>query len=108
LGWGDYDLRLNMFTGEPNGPRRFDDPDNYPEGYHTGDADQFRLGAISFGKGNRRIGWNSEWIRNKAQNEFAHGVVRRQPYFKRWAGGYPGRLFWQTSTFDNPYSLWSF
>lgn len=105
--WGDYDVRLNMFTGAPSPKPNFQNPD-YPLGVHTGDADQFRLGALSFGKGNNRIGWNSEGIRNVFQNKFAHGIVSPQPYFTRLPSGYPGRFYYQGSSFNNPYSLWSF
>jgi RHS repeat-associated protein len=101
------DLRLNMFTGEPNGIPT--DPSyGYPQGYHTGDADNYRLGAISLGYNGYRVGHNSEGIRDLFQNKFAHQKVRRQPYFKRLSSGYPGSFYSETSRFINPYSLWSF
>ncbi|MCU0451953.1 MAG: polymorphic toxin type 23 domain-containing protein, partial [Bernardetiaceae bacterium] len=64
IGYGDFDLRLNMFTGEPTMSNPDDKSAEYPNGYHTGDADMYRLGALSFGYRGQRAGWNDERIRH--------------------------------------------
>ena len=107
VGYAGVDLRLNMFTGDPTGVPTDPSP-GYPQGYHTGKADMYRLGALSLGYNGYRAGWNSEGIRNKFQNEFAHQKVRPQPYFRRLPSGYPGSFYSEVSSFQNPYSLWSF
>lgn len=107
IGYAGIDLRLNMFTGDPTG-RPTDPSSGYPQGYHTGKADMYRLGALSLGYNGYRAGWNSEGIRNKFQNEFAHQKIRPQAYFRRLPSGYPGTFYSQASSFQNPYSLWSF
>jgi hypothetical protein len=100
-------VRLNQFTGEPTGvPVDGGVEDGYPEGYHTGNADRFRLGALSLGYNGYRVGWNSEGIRHLFQNKFAHGWVKPQPYFRVLGGG--GSIYSEVSSFSNPYSLWSF
>ncbi len=107
LGYKDWDIRLNMFTGESGGINT-KDPE-YPLGVHEGgSADSYRLGALSLGYKGNRIGWNTEAIRDQFQNKFAHTRVRPQAYFRRLPSGYPGSLYTSTTRFLNPYSLWTF
>lgn len=55
----------------------------YPQGYYSGgNVDDFRLGALSLGYGNYSFGVNSEKIRHVFQNQFAHGIVSKQPAFR--------------------------
>lgn len=71
----------------------------------------YRLGALSFGYGGHRghrVGWNSEGIRHLFQNKLAHGILKPQPYFNTISSGYPGSFYSETTSFNNPYSLWSF
>lgn len=115
IGVLDVDLRLNMFTGDPvNSFNNLKDP-KYPHGvWDGGAADKFRLGALSLGYNGNRIGLNGEGIRHTFQNKFAHTehkvlgmkFLRNQTYFRHLGGGY--RAYSETSTFSNPYSLWSF
>ena len=114
IAYKGVDVRLNQFTGDPS--------DSSPEpmsGYKNkvhdgGNADMFRLGALSVGYKGQRVGWNSERIRHLFQNKFAHSehrvfglkILHNQTYFKNLGGS--GSIYSQSSTFSNPYSLWSF
>jgi hypothetical protein len=106
IGYGDFDLNLHMFTGEPSRKPHTEPSPGYPNGYHTGDADMYRLGALSFGYRGQRAGWNDERIRHLFQNKLAHNKIRPQPYFKKLP--IPGSLYTSTTRFNNPYSLWTF
>lgn len=111
VGFAGIDIRLQMFTGDSYGLVDKSDEakqQGYPRGLKTGDGDMYRLGALTLGYEGTRAGWNSEGIRNTFQNELAHGLFIPQPYFRRLASGYPGRAYTEISSFNNPYSLWSF
>lgn len=103
LGYGDFELRLNQFTGEPTEfPLR---SESYPLGFHTGDANMYRLGALSFGYRGYRAGWNSEGIRHVFQNKLAHTWMKPQPWFRRMpVRGAPFGGIISTT----PYTLWWF
>ena len=111
IAYKGVDVRLNMFTGEPGTAKELD---GYQNKVYTGNADNFRLGALSLGYEGYRMGWNSEEIRHLFQNRGAHTehrvlgikVLNNQPYFKNLGGS--GSFYSQSSTFSNPYSLWSF
>jgi len=114
IGYGGVDLQLNMFTGEPSGSTS-DIESGYPHGvWNGGNADNFRLGALSIGFRGYRVGWNSEKIRNLFQNKFAHSehrvlgrkLLHNQTYFRNLGGS--GSIYSEFSTYQNPYSLWSF
>lgn len=112
IGYGDWDIRLNMFTGDSYG--EVDESENARKvghpifGLKTGGGDDYRLGVLSLGYKGNRLGWNSEGIRHAAQNWFAHTIVKPQGYFRRLPSGYPGSLYTSTTRFNNPYSLWTF
>lgn len=111
IGYRGVDIRLNMFTGDPYKDVDVSDAvkaEGYPRGLKTGDADMYRLGALSLGYRGQRAGWNSEAIRDLFQNKFAHGIVKPQAYLRRLPSGYPGSLYTSTTRFRNPYSLWTF
>ena len=55
-----------------------------------GDADIYRLGALSLGYKGQRVGWNSEGIRHAFQNQFAHGIAKKTAWF-RFVPGMPNR-----------------
>jgi RHS repeat-associated protein len=112
IGYGGVDLRLNMFTGDP-----YKETDVTPEakavgnpkyGLKTGDADMYRLGALSLGYKGQRIGWNSEKIRNYWQNHIAHNKIKPQGYIRVLPQGLPGSFYSETVRFTNSYSLWNF
>jgi hypothetical protein len=105
IGYRDVDLRINLFTGDPNG-KPTKPLFGYPKGVHTGDANMYRLGALSLGVNGYRMGINSEFVRHIAQNIFAHWMVREQPWFYKIPG--PGKFYSEYSTHQNPHSLWSF
>jgi hypothetical protein len=103
LGYAGFDLRLNLFTGNPNPNPDYDNP-MYPLGVYTGNADKFRLGALSLGYGEARVGWNSEGIRNLAQYKIAHTKIKPQPWFRNLGG----RRLYGGIFSNNNYSLWWF
>jgi len=106
------DVRLNQFTGEPT--KTLPATEEYPNEIYGGNADNFRLGALSVGYKGQRVGWNSEGIRHLFQNRFAHTqhrvmgmkILYNQPYFRNLGG--KGSIYSQSSSYSNPYSLWSF
>jgi RHS repeat-associated protein len=93
LNFGGYvDLKMNLFTG-PASPLEVDysQPNTYPNGFYTGkDSDKYRFGGLTLGSqrfaggvfSTLRLGVNSEDIRHVFQNQFAHGLIKPQPYFK--------------------------
>ena len=112
----DFSVGVNLFTGDPG----LDEKSRITEmigGHKTyvsnGDdnPDEFRAGILYFGYKNYRTGWNSEQIRNIAQNKIAHdgmtglcGLGKHpSPYF-RVLNISPSR-FYSVGT-HNPYTLW--
>ena len=55
---------------------------NYPNGLVTEVGTPYRYGELSLNSSWGNIGINSEYVRHKIQNEFAHGIGQPQPYFK--------------------------
>ena len=119
IGYGGWDARLNMFTGNSYGITDVECSDcliaGHPtKGLKTGDGDMYRLGALSIGYNGHRAGWNSEGIRHLFQNKFAHtrhnalglSFLKDQGYFRHLGGR--GGFYSEISTYSNPYSLWSF
>lgn len=101
IGYGDFSLRLNMFTGMNRTGRV--NKDYKPHGiYEGGDVDQYRFGALSVGYKNYRIGTNSENIRDLFQNRIVHRISG-DPYFKKLDNIW--HLFFYYGTTDR-YGLW--
>jgi len=110
IGYRDYRLGLNMFTGDPglkNGDRKTNDT-NGPKGTYTigkngENPNLYRMGALYFGYKNNRIGTNSENIRDFVQNKVIHRYFTKSPYFEklnsRWS--IYGGVYSQ-----NPYTAW--
>ncbi len=112
LGWGDYSLGVNLYTGDANSPGRTIEGANgittngvyYPNGYYKGgNVDDYRMGALSFGYKNYRAGINSEWVRHATQNIFAHSWLKPQPGFLMLDKKINPYFNHQSR---NPYSLW--
>jgi hypothetical protein len=106
IGWGDFNLRLNMMTGWGATHTSVDGKGGmYPNGYLVGgNVDDIRLGALSIGYGNYRIGLNSEKIRHIFQNRFAHdSFFNRQEAFKVLDNNWYPYYYWGTT---NRYHLW--
>ena len=85
LAYKDFNIRLNIMTGDYKTASGLgkDNLKDYPNGYYTGgNVDDIRLGALSVGYGNYSFGVNSEKIRHVFQNQFAHGIVSKQPAFR--------------------------
>jgi len=74
--------------------------------FPEGKADTFSFGALSIGFRGYRVGWNSEGIRHLFQNKIAHTKIAPQPWFRNMGG--KGSVYSESSSFSNPYSLWSF
>jgi len=104
IGYGDLNLRLLMFTGSAATSTTSGEGSEYPYGYYKGgDVDKYRLGALSLGYGQYRIGLNSEYIRNVFQNQFAHKVCKPQAWFKKLSTSWDPYFYYGTT---NRYSLW--
>jgi len=116
LSYKDYSVGVNLFTGDPG----LDEKSRKTEiigGHKTyvsngnDNPDEFRAGILYFGYKNYRTGWNSEQIRNIAQNKIAHDGItwlttfgrKPSPYF-RVLNISPSR-FYSVGT-HNPYTLW--
>ena len=105
IGWGDYNLRLNMMTGPGSDNKNIDEygSSKYPFGYYTGGGvDNVRLGALSLGYKNYRIGANSEGIRHVFQNQLVHNTIG-QAGFKVLNNYWYPYYRWGTT---NRYGLW--
>jgi RHS repeat-associated protein len=109
IGWGDWNLRLLMMTGTGSGPHDANEvvgqSSKYPHGYYKGgNVDNIRLGALSLGYGNFRVGVNSEGVRHVFQNRFAHdSFFNRQPGYKILDNNWYPYYYWGTT---NRYYLW--
>jgi hypothetical protein len=114
IAYRGVDVRLNQFTGDASNSEGVPMSGYSNKVWKGGDADMFRLGALSVGYKGQRVGWNSERIRHLFQNKFAHSehnilgfkVLHNQEYFRNLGGN--GSIYSQSSTYSNPYSLWSF
>jgi len=106
--------RFTVFPGAPSISEQ-----EVMKGYQNkplpgGKADTFSFGALSIGFRGYRAGWNSERIRYLFQNRFAHTehrmlgrkILHNQPFFRNLGGS--GSFYSESSSFSNPYSLWSF
>ena len=95
LGYKDFTVQSRLFTGsrtkESMRADRFKMPApsydsktgvNYPNGLVTEVGTPYRYGELSLNSSWGNIGINSEYVRHKIQNEFAHGIGQPQPYFK--------------------------
>jgi RHS repeat-associated protein len=105
IGWGDWNLRLNMMTGPGSRNADIDEygSSKYPYGYYKGGGvDNVRLGALSLGYKNYRIGANSEAIRHTFQNQIIHNAIG-QAGFKQLDNYWHPYYHWGTT---NRYSLW--
>jgi len=86
LGWGDFSLNLNIFTGYRDYDNNLEE-DGYPyQVVGNPEADKYREGILSIGYKNLRVGWNSEGIRHTFQNRFAHRALKPQPWFRKLSG----------------------
>jgi RHS repeat-associated protein len=81
LNIGLFNVGFNLYTGDP-GLRDDDRKPEYVDGQLTyvknangDDPDEFRSGVLYFGFGGFRIGRNSETVRHRIQNEFAHDTA---------------------------------
>jgi hypothetical protein len=106
VGYGDFYLQLNMYTGDPR-TGTIDDTrsSDYLNGFYKGgNVDRFRLGALTFGHlpSGMRIGLNSEGIRHTFQNQIVHNNIG-VPAFKVLNNDWAFYYYWGT---NNRYSLW--
>jgi RHS repeat-associated protein len=104
IGWGDWNLRLNMMTGPGSDKAEIKGQSSmYPYGYYEGSGvNDVRFGALSIGYGNFRIGVNSEGIRHFFQNQLIHNSIG-QAGFKVLDNNWYPYYYWGTT---NRYSLW--
>jgi hypothetical protein len=105
IGYGDFNLRMLLFTGPASSATGVSPKSNkYPHGYYTGgDADKYRLGAVSFGYKGYRVGVNTEAARHAFQNQLAHTIISPQPSFKVLNNHRYPYYYWGT---NSRYSLW--
>ena len=61
--------------------------------------------VIKIGFKGKSVGVNSEWIRHTFQNQFAHGIIKKQRYFQVLdKGWYPAYNFSNLPT--SKFSIW--
>ncbi len=95
-----------VFTRDPSDTEQLGIKGYNIELHLGGTANVFRFGAIGSGYKGHRTCWNSKGIRHAFQNRFVHTKIAPQPWFRHMGG--KGSVYSQSSTFSNPYSLWSF
>jgi RHS repeat-associated protein len=111
---GNFEVGLNMFTGDPGLKKRSTGPGGPNETYITGpkgeNPDKYRFGGFYIGyRSNRnsqnfyRAGANSEWIRERVQNYWIHKGITGSPYFKNLGG--PLKIYGGVYT-SNPFTTW--
>ena len=103
IGWGDWNIRMNLFTGSRDTHTGYGrESSTYPNGYYTGgDVDDYRMGALSIGYKNFRIGLNSERIRHTFQTTMHNffNIPTYQMLNNHWNLYY----YWGS---NSRYSLW--
>lgn len=107
LNIGLFSVGYNLMTGEDDGTGNYHTIDGYR--YHN-ETNVHRLGLIYFGFGNMRIGYNSEKIRVKLQNDLIHkpGQDKNPNSFYLWddlSSQYPDNLYWYMGSTGGS-SLW--
>jgi RHS repeat-associated protein len=103
---GKFNVNLNMFTGDPGlkyKDRAIDGADGDFLGTYRELGRQYRLGALTVGYGDYRLGWNSESIRNVFQNNWAHKKGYSFPLFEVLK--IPAGIF-TTYQKRNPFTTW--
>lgn len=67
------------------------------------EINRYNAGILYAGYGNMRAGWNHDNIRHLAQNRFAHGFVKKQPWIPR--KNWPNQPCFVYGAY-NPYTNW--
>ncbi len=102
IDFGYLSVRAQLFTGDKNTRDGVIDKGSnvYPYGYYVGgNVDSYRLGALTFGYKNFRVGVNSENVRHVIQNGF-HNLIEN-PAFKKLNNDWS--LYYYTGSQNN---LW--
>lgn len=108
IGYKDFSLGLNMFTGDPGLENRRTaslggDPNGTYIESNGNDPDKYRFGGLYFGYKGYRVGVNSEGVRNFFQNRLIHDGVTNSPHFRVLDNKWKPYFGHYTS---NPYTSW--
>ena len=105
----EVEMGLLMFTGDPGMDKRDKDKNpitgqlTYKENENGDNPDSHRLGAMYFGTGGYRLGYNEEEIRNVWQNKVIHKHMTNSPFFK--VLNVPSHIYGGRYT-KNPFTTW--
>jgi len=105
LGYNDFTIGMLLFTGHRDYYKNdYSDPDNYPYGMVSNpEISKYNAGILYAGYGNMRVGWNHDTIRHVFQNQFAHGIIQKQPWIPR--KNWPNQPYFVYGTY-NPFTNW--
>ena len=100
----DYEIEKKEMGGQIGEPITIDGI-LYKHGLVHEQGPQYRYGGLTLNYKGISAGVNSEWIRHTFQNQFAHGIIKKQRYFQVLdKGWYPAYNFSNLPT--SKFSIW--